>query len=62
MSLGSNLSPPSELTLRVELKGEPEQVVFLQHGLTIRRDDSNAVVIHHPDVEWIHAACNQLAG
>ena len=50
----------SELTLRVEQPGQTEQEVYVQHGLTLGRDSSNAVQIDHPDVERIHVRIQRL--
>ena len=45
----------ANLTLRVELEGVSPQEVFLQHGLSIGRNASNAIAIADPQVERIHA-------
>ncbi len=45
----------SLLLLTVEQQGIPRQEFFLQHGLTIGRNPSNAIAIDDPAVERIHA-------
>ncbi|MEX2389765.1 MAG: FHA domain-containing serine/threonine-protein kinase [Phycisphaeraceae bacterium] len=45
----------SGLTLHVILADSPEQELFVQHGLTIGRGESNAVCIPDAEVDPIHA-------
>ena len=45
----------SQLILAVQLPDQPEQEVFLQHGLTIGRAESNPVCVPEEGVEPIHA-------
>lgn len=56
-----SINPPSSsgsrslLVLVVEQPGVPRQEFFVQHGLTIGRNASNAICIDDPAVERIHA-------
>ena len=56
---GSRLS---DLIIRVELEGASPQEVFVQHGLTIGRNASNAIAIDDPEVERIHAHVERVNG
>ena len=51
----SRSSTSRSIILHVKLPDGQEQEVFLQHGLTIGRNESNMICVDHPDVERIHA-------
>ena len=59
--MSANVNPPSSsgsrslLVLVVEQPGLPRQEFFVQHGLTIGRNPSNAICIDDAAIERIHA-------